>query len=80
MYLTPAEIAAKKLLLAEAESAYHRIMTVGGVRVFVDSNTERVEYSSVNRLALVAYINQLRSELGMCPMGGVVAPPMGVFL
>lgn len=80
MFLTPAEIAAKKLLLAEAEKAYHGIMTGGGVRVVVDQNGERVEFGSANRLALVSYINQLRAELGLCPMGGVVARPMGVFL
>jgi hypothetical protein len=80
MHLTPAEIAAKKILLAEAEKAYHGIMTGGGVRVLSDQNGERVEFGSANRLALVAYINQLRADLGMCPMGGVVARPMGVFL
>lgn len=80
MHLTPAEIAAKKILLAEAEKAYHGIMTTGGVRVLADQNSERVEFSSVNRLGLIAYINQLRAELGLCAMPGIVAPPMGVFL
>ena len=80
MHLTPEEIAAKKLLLAEAEAAYHKLSIGGGVRVFVDQNGERVEYGSTNRLGLIAYINQLRAELGMCAMPGIVAPPMGVFL
>lgn len=80
MHLTALEIAAKKLLLAEAEKAYHRLMMGGGIRVLVDQNGERVEYGSTNRLALVNYINSLRQELGMCAMAGVVARPMGVYL
>lgn len=80
MHLTPAEIAAKKLLLAEAEKALHQINIGGGVRVLSDQNGERVEFGSANRYGLIAYINQLRTELGMCPMQGYVSRPMGVFL
>lgn len=80
MYLTPVEIAAKKLLLAEAEAALHKLNIGGGVRVFVDQNGERVEYGSTNRVGLIAYINQLRAELGMCALPGIVSPPMRVFL
>ena len=41
--------------LAEAEKVYHELMLGLSVRVFVDQNGERVEYT--------AYINQLRSQM-----------------
>lgn len=78
--LTPAEKLVLEGYLADAEKAYHKIMIGGGVRVFVDQNQERIEYGSTNRLALVAYINGLRQQLVLCPMPGVVARPMEVFL
>ena len=46
--------------LAEAEKAYHELMLGQSVRVFVDQNGERVEYTAANKLALQSYINQLR--------------------
>ena len=49
--------------LAEAEKAYHELMLGQSVRVFVDQNGERVEYTAANKLALQSYINQLRSQM-----------------
>ena len=49
--------------LAEAEKAYHELMLGQSVRVFVDQNGERVEYTAANKLALQSYINQLRSQI-----------------
>ena len=47
--------------LAEAEKVYHELMLGLSVRVFVDQNGERVEYTAANKQALLSYINQLRS-------------------
>lgn len=49
--------------LAEAENAYHQLMTGQSVRVFVDQNGERVEYSAANKQSLINYIAQLRSSI-----------------
>lgn len=49
-----------KLQYAEASRAYHQLMIGGSVRVFVDQNAERVEYSSANKAGLWAYMLQLR--------------------
>lgn len=49
-----------KTKYAEASLAYHQLMIGGGVRVFVDQNAERVEYTSANKAGLWAYIIQLR--------------------
>ena len=66
--------------LTEAEDALHRISIGRGLRVLVDQNGERTEYSGANRQGLISYINQLRAALGKPPMCGIVAPPAGVFL
>ena len=51
--------------LTEAESAYHSIMTGGGVKVVVDQNGERVEYQQTNVQRLSAYIGSLKQQLGI---------------
>lgn len=55
-------------LLLEAERAYHQLMLGQSVKVFVDQNGERVEYTTANRDALLNYINALRSKItsGAC--------------
>lgn len=50
-----------KTKLTEAQDAYHQLMTGGSVRVFVDQNAERVEYSSANKQNLWSYIISLRA-------------------
>lgn len=47
--------------LVEAEAAYHNLMVNGAVRVVVDQNGERVEYTSVNAGKLLEYIAYLKS-------------------
>ena len=47
--------------LVEAEAAYHNLMVNGAVRVVVDQNGERVEYTSVNAAKLLEYIAYLKS-------------------
>ena len=79
MALTPEETTKYTAYLTEAETAYHRLQMGGAVRVFVDQNGERIEYSAVNRLNLLSYINELRALLGMDPYPfAVVGRPAGV--
>lgn len=47
--------------LVEAEAAYHNLMVNGAVRVVVDQNGERVEYTAVNAPRLLAYIADLKA-------------------
>lgn len=49
--------------LAEAEAAYHQLQIGTSARVVVDQNGERVEYTSANRSALLAYIQSLKDQL-----------------
>lgn len=49
--------------LNEAKAALHDLMTGRAVRVVVDQNGERVEYSVANRANLLAYISALEAEL-----------------
>lgn len=62
--------------LDDAELAYHNIQTGQAVKVFVDQNGERVEYSSGSSLRLVAYIDGLKRQLGLLETCG----PLRVFL
>ncbi len=61
--------------LAEAESAYHSLTIGGQARVIVDQNGERVEFTPSNAGRLMAYIQELRRQLGC---GGVGSGPMMV--
>lgn len=57
--------------LAEAEAAYHRLMSGQSARVVVDQNGERVEFSSVSAGSLYAYILRLKTQLAPllnCPL------------
>lgn len=60
--------------LVQAEQAYHDLMVAGSVRVVVDQNGERVEYTAVNAARLLAYIADLRgliaAEAGIYPVRG----------
>lgn len=81
MALTEGEIATYTAYLEAAEKAYHQLVIGGSVRVFVDQNSERIEYTAVNRNALLTYINQLRAALGKDPYPVfTVAFPAGVIL
>ena len=60
--------------LAEAEKAQHSLMMGGSVRVTVDQNGERVEFTAANADRLAKYILWLRHELGLV----CVAKPGGV--
>ncbi len=50
--------------LDEAEKAYHALMIGGAVRVTVDQNGERVEFSAASAANLQKYIYGLKIQLG----------------
>jgi hypothetical protein len=64
--------------LAEAEAAYHNLMINGAVRVVVDQNGERVEYTAVNAKNLYAYILSLRDLIAIESGTVRVRGPAGV--
>lgn len=49
--------------LAEAQDAYHALITGRSVRVWVDQNGERVEYTPANKTTLKAYIDDLQRQV-----------------
>lgn len=48
-----------KVLLTEARAAYHKLMTGTALVELRDQNGESVRFSSINRAALYAYIQDL---------------------
>lgn len=62
--LTPEERIVVEAQLADAKLSYHRLMTGLSARVVVDQNGERVEFTSVNKANLYAYIQMLQAQLG----------------
>lgn len=52
-----------KAKLKQAKDAYHELMTGTSVRVFVDQNGERVEYTAANAARLSSYIRQLEKAI-----------------
>jgi hypothetical protein len=75
MALTAAERSLYETRLANAESAYDKLMTGKSTRVFVDQNGERIEYAVANASRLSAYIAELRRLLGKQTITG----PMSVW-
>lgn len=73
------DIEAIKLQLQQAKSAYHDLQTGQSVRVFVDQNGERVEYSAANAVRLLGYIRQLEQAIktGKCDIFSNVRGPIG---
>ena len=59
-------------LLAEAEAAYHQLMTGRAVVECHDQNGESVKYATANAFRLAAYIQELKNQLG----GGTGSRPM----
>lgn len=51
--------------LADAEAKYHKLVVGTAVRVFVDQNGERVEFTATTRASLLAYIQELKRQLGV---------------
>lgn len=62
--------------IAEAEAAYHRLMTGQSARVYQDQNGERVEYAIANAPRLRAYIEELKRQrdgVQRSGPGGIIA-------
>lgn len=57
--------------LKEAQAAYHDLNMGRRAKVFVDQNGERIEYEGATRGQLLAYINDLKRQLGLL---GVIGP------
>lgn len=68
----------KKLLLEEAEAAYHALMTGQTVAEVRDHNGEMVRYFAPQAARLKGYILQLRAELGLLEPG-TLGPGRGWF-
>lgn len=72
--LTPEEEAAIRVKIAEAEAAYHSLMTGTMLVEVTDQSGERVKFSNSNRNNLYLYIGQLKALLpGAVPFGSVPA-------
>lgn len=62
----PSSAAARQIIetrLVAAETAYHELMTGEAVRITVDQNGERVEFTRASASRLQTYINALREAL-----------------
>lgn len=57
--------------LTEAEQAQHDLLTGKSVRVYVDHNGERIEYTAANRAALAAYIADLKRQISGTATGAL---------
>lgn len=63
--------------LEKAEQAYHDLQTGQMVRVFVDQNGERIEYTAAKKSDLYSYILQLRGRIS--PLAVNIPRPIGFF-
>lgn len=59
--------------LADAKEKLHELLTGKAVRVLVDQNGERVEYTAANRAQLQAYVNRLEARLNQTSCGPLQA-------
>lgn len=55
--------------LAEAEAAYHNLLTGRSVVSITDQNGERVEFNRANASRLAAYIADLKRQLSQTTSG-----------
>jgi hypothetical protein len=53
--------------IAQAQEAYHLLLTGRSARVVVDQNGERVEFTAANRASLYSYIRELEAQLPSAP-------------
>lgn len=66
--------------LAEAQAAYHKLMTGKAARVVVDQNGERIEYNTANKGALYAYIQELTAQIADPTANLAIRRPMRIWL
>lgn len=78
MALTPERRIILQARLDAAEIAYDKLMSGKAVRVLVDQNGERVEFTPANAARLAAYIIDLQTLLGIANVR--VIGPMRTFL
>ena len=78
MALTPDRRIILQARLDAAEAAYDKLMSGKAVRVLVDQNGERVEFTPANASRLTAYIVDLQTQLGLAQVR--VVGPMRTFL
>lgn len=78
MALTPERRIILQARLDAAEAAYDKLMSGKAVRVLVDQNGERVEFTPANASRLAAYIVDLQTQLGLAQVR--VIGPMRTFL
>lgn len=78
MALTPERRIILQARLDAAEVAYDKLMSGKAVRVLVDQNGERVEFTPANASRLAAYIVDLQTQLGLAQVR--VVGPMRTFL
>lgn len=65
MALTEDETIQYTAWLTEAQNAFHSLQIGGAVRLYVDQNGERVQYTGNNTNDLRAYIISLKIALGL---------------
>ncbi len=78
MALTPERRIILQARLDAAEAAYDKLMSGKAVRVLVDQNGERIEFTPANASRLAAYIVDLQTQLGLAQVR--VVGPMRTFL
>ena len=61
------DVALLQARLTDAEAAYHKLMTGQAMVEFRDSNGEQVKYNQSSIRALMAYITDLKRQLGLLP-------------
>lgn len=65
--LTTEERAKYLAKLEKFEQAYDSLLMGGQAVSFTDQNQESIRYTAANAPRLLAAINALRAQLGMCP-------------
>lgn len=63
--------------LAEAEAAFHKLMTGGGTTWVAFGGGRSVSYSAANAGHLLSYINDLRDQIAACCGGATDAAMVG---
>lgn len=64
-------------MLDSANYQYHLLLTGQAVRVFVDQNGERVEYTPASATKLRQYIDMLTARVNGSPMSSPLVPWFG---
>lgn len=71
--LSPEDRTMYEGFLRDAQKAMHELSMGGAVRVYVDQNGERIEYTATSKSNLRTYIIELQVKLGL-PLSGISGP------